>query len=358
MLALVGTLCFLGPQPGRCTSIRACARASMAGSVGAMPSTLREQQAAAEVHELLLKAKLVMEDPEKVKLVAQRIKALFEDEERVAKLQGEVRDFAAALPVETQARRLTASAFAPALRGVTAARAAQVKMTASLHPDQLAKVKMTAAVEKEAEAPEPVFRASEFVQTLPGISAPLGFFDPAGFCADDAGSILPQGEMTEGRVRFYREAEIKHCRVAMLAAVGFPLAEQFHPLFGGVDVPSYIAFQATPLQTFWPVVLLAIAVPEILSIFTFQSPLMDGLTKALGPEFESSFGPADRQPWAINLWKDREAGDFGWDPLGFKPKDPAALRDMQTKELNNGRLAMIGIAGMVMQELATGQKLF
>ena len=31
---------------------------------------------------------------------------------------------------------------------------------------------------------------------------------------------------------------------------------------------------------------------------------------------------------------------------------------MATKEINNGRLAMIGIAGMVAQELATGNKLF
>ena len=30
----------------------------------------------------------------------------------------------------------------------------------------------------------------------------------------------------DAQVRFYREAELKHCRVAMLAAVGFPLAEQ------------------------------------------------------------------------------------------------------------------------------------
>ena len=41
----------------------------------------------------------------------------------------------------------------------------------------------------------------------------------------------------------------------------------------------------------------------------------------------------------------------------LKPKDAAALEVMQCKELNNGRLAMIAMAGMVVQELVTGQKL-
>merc|ERR1712224_864064 len=95
-----------------------------------------------------------------------------------------------------------------------------------------------------------------FVQTLPGITAPLGFFDPAGFCANENGA---NGAATEGKVRFYREVEIKHCRVAMLAALGYPVAEQFHPLFGGnIDTPSFIAFQQTPLQTFWPAVVFLI----------------------------------------------------------------------------------------------------
>jgi light-harvesting complex I chlorophyll a/b binding protein 1 len=42
----------------------------------------------------------------------------------------------------------------------------------------------------------------------------------------------------------------------------------------------------------------------------------------------------------------------------LKPTDPEELKTMQTKELNNGRLAMIAAAGMIAQELATGQKLF
>ena len=69
------------------------------------------------------------------------------------------------------------------------------------------------------------------VLDLSGISPPLGFFDPAGFSKG----------ASEGRIKFYREVELKHGRVAMLAALGFPLAETFHPIFSEVDVPSYSA---------------------------------------------------------------------------------------------------------------------
>jgi len=151
--------------------------------------------------------------------------------------------------------------------------------------------------------PQPVFD----VNKLPGITDPLGFFDPAGFTEG----------ASEGKVRFYREVELKHGRVAMLAAVGFLVAEQFHPLWGGnIDVPSYIAFQETPLQPFWPAVVFLIAVPEVFSVFTFQSP----------------FGG---ETWAIN--SEHEAGDFGFDPAGLKPSNDRELLGMQNAELNNGR---------------------
>ena len=38
--------------------------------------------------------------------------------------------------------------------------------------------------------------------------------------------------------------------------------------------------------------------------------------------------------------------------LGLKPTDPEELFALQSKEINNGRLAMIAIAGFVLQEVA------
>lgn len=163
---------------------------------------------------------------------------------------------------------------------------------------------------------------------MAGVTAPFGFFDPLGFSSG----------ISEGRMRFYREVELKHGRLGMLAALGFLLAEQFHPLFGGdIDVPSYLAFQQTPLQAFWPVVVLAISIAEVYSVFSFNSP----------------FGG---EPWSIR--SDHEPGNLGFDPMDLKPTDPKELKEMQTKELNNGRLAMLAAAGMIAQEFVTDQKLF
>jgi len=171
--------------------------------------------------------------------------------------------------------------------------------------------------------PEPAFDVKE----MAGVTAPLGFFDPLGFSSD----------ATEGKIRFYREVELKHGRVGMLAALGFLVGENFHPLFGGnIDVPSYLAFQQTPLQTFWPAVVFAISILEVFSVFTFNSP----------------FGG---EPWSIR--SDHEPGNLGFDPLGLKPTDPQELKEMQNKELNNGRLAMLAAAGMIAQEMVSGQKL-
>ena len=226
--------------------------------------------------------------------------------------------------------------------------------------------------EVAAVAPEPVLttpsvkstrappRAWDIALDMPaGISAPFGYFDPAGLGK----------KVSEQRAKYFRECELKHGRVAMLAAFGFPVAEHFHPLFGGnIDVPSYIAYQQTPLQTFWPVVLLYVGIVEIFSVFTFENPfgkggfwtLKDDRVRRPRPRLRElayiSCSRVARRPHACV--PSQVPGDFGWDPMDFYPTDPAGRVEMQTKELNNGRVAMIAIAGMVAQELATGAKLF
>mmetsp|Transcript_151291 Transcript_151291/g.278933 ORF Transcript_151291/g.278933 Transcript_151291/m.278933 type:complete len:232 (-) Transcript_151291:78-773(-) len=223
----------------------------------------------------------------------------------------------ACLACASNARRVhTASAFNPS---GPAARSTvghpTVRRPARSHP-----------VMQEAATEEPVEKPFD-IRDMAGVSAPLGFFDPFGYSIG----------ISEGKARFYREVEVKHGRVAMLASVGYLVAEKFHPLFGGnIDVPSLVAFQQTPLQTFWGLVVLVIAGLEYGSLASFKSP-------------EDGF-------WAIR--SDHVAGDLGFDPLGLKPKDPAAFKEMQTKELNNGRLAMLAAAGMIAQELVTGKKLF
>jgi len=166
-------------------------------------------------------------------------------------------------------------------------------------------------------------------EEMSGVTGPLDFFDPAGFSAD----------IPEGKLLFYREVELKHGRLCMLASLGILVAEKFHPLFGGnIDTPAAFAFQETPLEQLWQLVLIVLFATEISSIQSFQ-PLGEG-----GAVWE--------------MRTDRAAGDFSFDPLGLKPADPGEFKELQTKELNNGRLAMFATAGMIAQELVTGKTLF
>jgi len=163
---------------------------------------------------------------------------------------------------------------------------------------------------------------------LNGAMEPMGYFDPLGFSTD-----TPKGKML-----FYREVELKHGRVCMLASLGILVVENFHPLFGGnIDAPAYVAFQQTPLNVFWPLVVTAIAIPEVLSFDKYDTSDTGAL-------------------WILK--DDVVPGDLGFDPLGLKPSDPDAFNEMQNKEINNGRLAMIATAGMIAQELVSGEKIF
>jgi hypothetical protein len=65
---------------------------------------------------------------------------------------------------------------------------------------------------------------SKFCAGLPGSTAPLDEFDPFRFTED----------MSIEEIKRYRESEVTHGRVAMLATLGYLVGESFHPFFGGV----------------------------------------------------------------------------------------------------------------------------
>ena len=71
--------------------------------------------------------------------------------------------------------------------------------------------------------------------------------------------------------------------------------------------------------------------------------------------WESNSEVASRGGKFAQLKKNYVNGDIGFDPLGLKPSDPAELATLQTKELNNGRLAMLAVAGIIAQEAVNGK---
>jgi light-harvesting complex I chlorophyll a/b binding protein 1 len=124
---------------------------------------------------------------------------------------------------------------------------------------------------------------------------------------------------------FLREAELKHGRLAMVSSILLPLSEQFSDNLGihfFQDHPDLVV-----------VGLSFMFITEFSSMIRgWENPLV--------------------KPFALK--ENYQPGDFGL-TVGIKPE---TLGDEMDKELNNGRLAMIGILGMMVQELVTQQPLF
>jgi len=153
-----------------------------------------------------------------------------------------------------------------------------------------------------------VERMPEFdPSTQVGVTAPLGFFDPLGFCK--------KGDL-QG-FRNLRAAEIKHGRVAMMASVGAVV--QHYVKFPGFEkVPAGMAAVTT--------------MPGSLGFAALF--LLSGLVETTA--------------WAEDSSK--EPGNFG-DPLGLAIYDT----EMRNRELNNGRMAMFATLGIVVADLFTGK---
>lgn len=177
---------------------------------------------------------------------------------------------------------------------------------------------------------------SMVMEGYPGELPPTGFFDPLG---------LSIGK-SEEELKVWREAELKHGRVAMLAAAGILVAERFHPLFGGqIQGTSIFHFQEVLnlFPNFWIVILASIGIFEAYTISKGWESPQETMKKPSG---------------LARLKEEYIPGNLGFDPLNLAPVSKDDFFDVQNKELQNGRLAMLAVAGMVAQELVDGRTIF
>lgn len=158
-------------------------------------------------------------------------------------------------------------------------------------------------------------------------------------------------------LKWFQNAEIKHGRVAMVATIGFltqklgvhfPLylgptgSNCFHP---ASDTAWYLSqsegitfsdvANAAPLD----------AIKMVPNAGLFQIFIVAGWFECIA--YERQWNQENSVP-----------GDYGYDPLGFTKRpgglESDELKDLRMKEIKNGRLAMMTMAGWVSNEFIPG----
>ena len=179
---------------------------------------------------------------------------------------------------------------------------------------------------------------------MDGIQAPVGFFDPLGFASDADDATLA----------WYRHAELKHGRVAMLAFVGFCVQSMgvhtpglYLSTSKGLkfeDLPTnpLMAWDALPLYG-KAQILAMIGWFEWWGEFGLDTHYMKGGKPGVYPD---------------NMWAPHPTPPFNgklWDPLGFMSKlSEEQKATKRNSELANGRLAMIGTMSLVASATVQG----
>ncbi|KAJ8602441.1 hypothetical protein CTAYLR_001262 [Chrysophaeum taylorii] len=206
---------------------------------------------------------------------------------------------------------------------------------------------------QQAVAPRATVAAKETKADLEalakGLNPIVGFWDPLGCAEYDF-----WGLGNEATIGFLRHAEIKHGRIAMAGFLGF--CAQCTPLVAGPHkVLPYTGYVpgVTP-QEQWD------NIPYIgkLQIITFIGMLESYGEGAGNPEGYVHY-TCGGKPGYFPPIKGKGLGQIPldlYDPLGWFPKNktPEELEKGLKAEINNGRLAMIGLLGLLSESSTPG----
>lgn len=156
-----------------------------------------------------------------------------------------------------------------------------------------------------------------------GVLPPVGYWDPLGLAADGNKEVFDRR----------RAVELKHGRVAMLAVVGY-LVQEIARFPGAIDLDG-TTFSSIPNGVG--------AITAIPAFGWFQIAASIGY-------------------WEIFGWQQKEdgpIGDFGTGYFG-RSLEGEEKAEKLTKELQNGRLAMLGIMELLTHDVArpAGESLF
>lgn len=161
-------------------------------------------------------------------------------------------------------------------------------------------------------------------EDMPGVTMPAKFFDPLGLSSMGSDATLS----------WFRAAELKHGRVAMLATTGYIVqAAGFH--FPGMlshDVSFESLSSMSPFDA-WSA-MPAAGQAQIIGTIAWA----EFVTEAQGTHYT----------------KGGDLPTIVFPPINFAPTDADKLKTAQNRELNNGRLAMIGIMGFISEANVPG----
>jgi hypothetical protein len=152
-----------------------------------------------------------------------------------------------------------------------------------------------------------------------GATKPLGYFDPLGFAKNK-----PDTELVK-----LREAELKHGRWGMISALAIPVTESVthEQAIHSLDHANMITIAG----------------------FTTAVALSEWRSMLLGWE-----NPFTNSSNYFLMKSDYQPGDLGLKASFVGSEKPF----MFDAEINNGRLAMIGSLGMIVQELISNKPIF